>query len=139
VIIDTSALIAILRAEDDASDMAIAIENAQVRRISAANLVETAVVIDASRDPVASRRFDELVEAAELRVEAVTLAQARIARDAHRDFGKGSGHKAGLNFGDCFAYALAKATGEALLFKGDDFGHTDVTRALADAVANEDR
>lgn len=130
MIIDTSALIAILRAEEDAGDMAVAIEKAQVRRISAANFLETAVVIDASRDPIASRRFDELVEAAELRVEAVTFEQARIARDAYRDFGKGSGHKAGLNFGDCFAYALAKTTGEALLFKGDDFGHTDVATAL---------
>jgi len=130
VIIDTSALIAILRAEDDASDMALAIERAQVRKISAANYLETAVVIDASRDPVASRRFDEVVDTAELRVEPVTHDQARIARDAYRDFGKGSGHKASLNFGDCFAYALAKFTGEALLFKGTDFSHTDITPAL---------
>jgi len=129
VIIDTSALIAILRAEDDASDMALAIERAQIRKISAANYLETAVVIDASRDPVASRRFDELVDTAELRVESVTHDQARIARDAYRDFGKGSGHKASLNFGDCFAYALAKSTGEALLFKGTDFSHTDITPA----------
>jgi ribonuclease VapC len=130
VIIDTSALIAILRAEDDASDMALAIERAQVRKISAANYLETAVVIDASRDPIASRRFDELVDTAELRVEPVTHDQARIARDAYRDFGKGSGHKASLNFGDCFAYALARSTGEPLLFKGNDFGHTDITPAL---------
>jgi len=129
VIIDTSALIAILRAEDDASDMALAIERAQVRKISAANYLETAVVIDASRDPIASRRFDELVDTAELRVEPVSHDQARIARDAYRDFGKGSGHKASLNFGDCFAYALAKATGEPLLFKGTDFGHTGITPA----------
>lgn len=139
MIIDTSALIAILRAEDDAADMAVAIEQAQIRRISAANFLEAAVVIDASRDPVASRRFDELVEAADLRVEAVTFEQARIARDAYRDFGKGSGHKANLNFGECFAYALAKTTGEALLFKGDDFGHTDVTPALPDAPTDEIR
>jgi ribonuclease VapC len=130
VIIDTSALIAILRAEDDASGMALAIERAQVRKISAANYLETAVVIDASRDPIASRRFDELVDTAELRIEPVTHDQARIARDAYRDFGKGSGHKARLNFGDCFAYALAKSTGEPLLFKGNDFGHTDITPAL---------
>jgi ribonuclease VapC len=130
VIIDTSALIAILRAEHDASDMALAIERARVRKISAANYLETAVVIDASRDPIASRRFDGLVDIAELRVEPVTHDQARIARDAYRDFGKGSGHKASLNFGDCFAYALAKATGEPLLFKGNDFGHTDITPAL---------
>jgi ribonuclease VapC len=130
VIIDASALIAILRAEPDASEMARAIERAQIRRISAANWLETAVVIDASRDPVASRRFDELVQTAELHVEPVTGDQARIARDAYRDFGKGSGHQAGLNFGDCFAYALAKSTGEDLLFKGNDFGHTDITSAL---------
>jgi ribonuclease VapC len=130
VIVDTSALMAILRAEDDASEMAHAIERAQTRRISAANYVETAVVIDASRDPVASRRFDELVDTAELHVEPVTYDQARIAREAYRDFGKGSGHRAGLNFGDCFAYALAKSTGEDLLFKGNDFGHTDITPAL---------
>ena len=135
MIIDTSALISILRAEEDARDMADAIEKARVRRISAANFLETAVVVDASRDPVASRRFDELVEAAGLKIEPVTFDQARIARDAYRDFGKGSGHKAGLNFGDCFAYALAKATGEALLFKGDDFGHTDVSTALPDALS----
>jgi ribonuclease VapC len=130
LIIDTSALIAILRDEDDAADMALAIERAGIRRVSAANYLETAVVIDASRDPIASRRFDELVDAAELRVEPVTHDQARIARDAYRDFGKGSGHKAGLNFGDCFAYALAKSTGETLLFKGDDFGYTDLAAAL---------
>ena len=130
MIIDTSALIAILRAEDDAGDMALAIERAQARKISAASYLETAVVIDASRDPVASRRYDELVDTAELRVEPVTHDQARIARDAYRDFGKGSGHKASLNFGDCFAYALAKSTGEPLLFKGNDFGHTDITPAL---------
>jgi len=131
VIIDTSALIAILRAEPDASEMAHAIESARDRRISAVNWLETAVVIDASRDPVASRRFDELVQTGELHVEPVTRDQARIARDAYRDFGKGSGHKAGLNFGDCFAYALAKTAGEALLFKGDDFGHTDIAPALS--------
>lgn len=130
MIIDTSALVAILRAEPDAGEMAIAIERAQIRRLSAANWLETAVVIDASRDPVASRRFDELVQTAELHVEPVTGDQARIARDAYRDFGTGSGHKAALNFGDCFAYALAKSTGEDLLFKGNDFGHTDITSAL---------
>jgi ribonuclease VapC len=130
VIIDSSALIAILRAEPEASEMAHAIQSAQDRRISSANWLETAVVIDASRDPVASRHFDELVQTAELHVEPVTSDQARIARDAYRDFGKGSGHKAGLNFGDCFAYALAKTSGQALLFKGNDFGHTDITPAL---------
>ena len=129
MIVDTSALIAILRDEPEAIAYARAIEAATKRRLSAANFVEAAVVIDGSRDPVASRRFDDLVRAADLIIEPVTEAQARIARDAYRDFGKGSGHPAKLNFGDCFAYALAKVTGEPLLFKGDDFAHTDITVA----------
>jgi ribonuclease VapC len=92
--------------------------------------VETAAIIDASRDPIASRRFDDLLREAQVIVDPVTEAQARIAREAYRDFGRGSGHPARLNFGDCFAYALAKATNEPLLFKGADFGHTDVMSAL---------
>ena len=101
-----------------------------MRRLSAANFVKAAIVIDGSRDPIASRRFDELLKEAAIVVEPVTEAQARIAREAFRDFGKGSGHPAELNFGDCFAYALAKASGEPLLFKGDDFSHTDLVPAL---------
>jgi ribonuclease VapC len=130
VIVDTSALIAILRDEPEAAACAKAIEAASHRRISAANFVEAAIVIDGSRDPVASRRFDDLLKEAQLVLEPVTSAQARIAREAYRDFGRGSGHPAKLNFGDCFAYALARATGEPLLFKGNDFTHTDVTPAL---------
>jgi ribonuclease VapC len=130
VIIDTSALIAILRAEPDANAFAEAIEAATTRRMSAANFLEAAVVIDSARDPVVSRRFDELCAAAEIQIEPVTEQQARTAREAYRDFGKGSGHPAGLNFGDCFAYALAKDTGEPLLFKGKDFVHTDLAPAL---------
>ena len=127
MIIDTSALIAILRGEPEAIACARAIEVAASRRISAANFVETAIVIDGSRDPIASRRFDDLVREAQLVIEPVTEAQARVAREAYRDFGKGSGHPAKLNFGDCFAYALAKVMREPLLFKGDDFAHTDIT------------
>lgn len=78
----------------------------------------------------ASRRFDELVNAARISVAPVTETQARIARAAYADFGKGSGHPAGLDFGDCFAYALAKEADEPLLFKGSDFLHTDVVSAL---------
>jgi ribonuclease VapC len=129
MIIDTSALIAILRDEPKAMSCARDIETATERKVSAANFVEAALVIDASRDPIASRRFDDLFREAQLTIEPVTEAQARIAREAYRDFGKGSGHPAKLNFGDCFAYALAKATGEPLLFKGDDFARTDVTPA----------
>ena len=93
--------------------------------MSAVSYVEAAVVVDNNRNPVLSRRFDDLLRDAEISVEPVTLNQARIAREAYRDFGKGR-HRAGLNFGDCFAYALAKEKGEALLFKGDDFRHTDI-------------
>jgi ribonuclease VapC len=130
MIVDASAVIAILRDEAEALEMAKAIEAATVCRISAVNFVEAAVVIDASRNPIASRRFDDFVSEAGLVIEPVTDVQARIARDAYRDFGKGSKHRAQLNFGDCFAYALARATSEPLLFKGNDFGRTDVAVAL---------
>jgi ribonuclease VapC len=130
MIIDASALIAILRDEPDASLYARAIEEATRRRVSAVNFVEAAIVIDGSRDPVASRRFDELSAVAELIVEPVTREQAQLAREAYRDFGKGSGHPARLNFGDCFSYALAKVTSEPLLFKGEDFAKTDLQSAL---------
>lgn len=130
MILDSSALVAIFRDEPDAQIYADAIERAPLCRLSAANFVEAAAVIDSSRDPIASRRFDELVEVAGIVLEPVTERQAHIARAAYRDFGKGSGHPAQLNFGDCFAYALAKETGEPLLFKGNDFSKTDVTPAL---------
>jgi ribonuclease VapC len=128
VIVDSSALIAILRAEPDARKYAEAIANALVRRLSAANYVETAAVVDGSRDPIASRRFDDFLREAELIIEPVTAEQAQVARDAYRDYGRGSGHPARLNFGDCFSYALARVKNEPLLFKGDDFSQTDVRR-----------
>lgn len=131
MIIDASAIIAILRDEPDALLYAEAIDRAESRRISAATFLEAAVVIDAGRDPIASRRFDQFVSEAGVTIEPVTEAQARIARDAFRDFGPGSGHPARLNFGDCFSYALAKATGEPLLFKGYDFTSTDLPSALS--------
>jgi ribonuclease VapC len=130
VIIDTSAIIAILRDEPDAMSFARAIAEATIRRVSAVNFVESAVVIDASHDPIATRRFDDFVKEANISVEPVTADQAQIARAAYRDFGKGSGHPAGLNFGDCFAYALAKTLAEPLLFKGSDFAHTDIVSTL---------
>jgi ribonuclease VapC len=91
-----------------------------------------AVVVDASRDPVLSRRFDDLVKSSAMTIEPVTAHQAELARHAYRSFGRGSGHAAGLYFSDCFAYALARSTGDQLLFKGDDFTFTDVIDALAD-------
>jgi ribonuclease VapC len=129
MIVDTSVVIAILRDEPDAAAIAETLERLEVRRMSAVSYVEAAVVIDSNRNPVLSRRFDSLLRDVEIAVEPVTLNQARIAREAYRDFGKGR-HRAGLNLGDCFAYALAKEKGETLLFKGDDFCHTDIEPAI---------
>jgi ribonuclease VapC len=129
VILDTSVLIAILRMEAEAPEFARIIDCAGQSRLSAVSYVEAAVVIDSSKDPIASRRFDELIEEAQIMIEPVTESQAQIARQAYRDFGKPSGHPAKLNFGDCFSYALAKAKGEPLVFKGKDFSCTDVRPA----------
>jgi ribonuclease VapC len=128
MILDSSAVIAVLRAEPEAEAMAEMIGRAEECRISAVSFVEAAIVIDSSRDPIASRRFDEFFRQAEILLEPVTVHQAEVARGAYRDFGKGR-HRAGLNFGDCFSYALAKAKAEPLLFKGNDFRHTDVEPA----------
>ena len=103
--------------------------SAEPKRMSAANYLEAAIVVDANRNPLLSRRLDDLIVQTEIMAEPVTLEQADIARAAYRDFGRGSGHPAQLNFGDCFAYALAKSMREPLLFKGDDFSHTDVAIA----------
>ena len=126
MIVDTSALVAILRLEPDGRLYEAALEASPVNRISAATFLETAIVLDRARDPLVSRRLDEILAEGGVIIEPVTPSQARIARDAYRDFGKGSGHRAGLNYGDCFAYALARELGEPLLFKGDDFRHTDI-------------
>ncbi|MFZ0760616.1 MAG: type II toxin-antitoxin system VapC family toxin [Candidatus Sulfotelmatobacter sp.] len=125
MIIDTSVIIAILKDEQEADAMGTVLARAEVRRMSAVSYVEAAVVVDSNRNPILSRRFDDLLRDVEISIEPVTLSQARIAREAYRDFGKGR-HRAGLNFGDCFAYALAKEKRETLLFKGNDFCHTDI-------------
>ena len=125
MIVDSSVIIAILRNEPDADDLSAALQRAPVRRISAVTWAESAIVTDGNRNPVLSRRFDDLLRDVHMHVETVTPRQAEIARHAYRDFGKGR-HKAGLNFGDCFAYALSKEMDEPLLFKGKDFVHTDV-------------
>jgi ribonuclease VapC len=125
MIVDSSAIVAVLRAEPDAPKFAAAIATTKGCRVSAVNYVEAAVVIDSGKDAIASRRFDDFFRASGIVVETVTPRQAEIARHAYRDFGKGR-HKARLNFGDCFAYALAKEMDEPLLFKRDDFAHTDV-------------
>lgn len=125
MIVDSSAIVAILSDEGDARELADTIEEAPERRISVANYVEAAMVLDSRRNPALSRRLDDFVREAQLVLEPVSVEQAKLARDAYRDFGKGR-HRAGLNFGDCFAYALAKDKGEPLLFKGEDFRRTDV-------------
>jgi ribonuclease VapC len=125
MIVDSSAIIAILQNEPDADAFAVALQQAPICRMSAVTWVEAAIVTDGNRNPVLSRRFDDLLRDVRMRIETVTPRQAEIARHAYRDFGKGR-HTAGLNFGDCFAYALAKELDEPLLFKGDDFAHTDV-------------
>ena len=133
MIVDTSVIIAILRDEPETAALVEALERPRVRRMSAVSYVEAAVVVDSNRNPVLSRRFDDLLRDVQIAVEPVTEQQARIAREAYRDFGKGR-HRAGLNFGDCFSYALAKVTGEPLLFKGNDFCHTEIESPRSEQV-----
>jgi ribonuclease VapC len=130
LIVDSSAILAIIRNEPARVSCTDALVAASAVRISAASYLEAAVVVDGLQDPLASREFDALIQRFLFRIEPVTERQARIARDAYRDFGRGSGHRARLNFGDCFAYALAKDMDEPLLFIGDDFRHTDVRQVL---------
>ena len=129
MIIDTSAVIAVITGEPDREPLLALLTSADQLRMSAATYLETGVVIDARRDPFSSRRLDTLLAELGVEISDVTAEQARIARAAYRDFGKGSGHPARLNFGDCFSYALAQVTDEPLLFVGNDFAHTDVRRA----------
>ncbi len=129
MIVDTSALLAILFNEPDARRFAEALNAADVCRISAANLVEASIVIESQVRTSGGRQLDAIIRLYDVVIEPVTEEQAHIARQGFLDFGKGR-HKAGLNFGDCFAYALARVTGERLLFKGDDFRRTDVQSAL---------
>ena len=132
MIVDTSALIAIIRGEPDAAKFMERIEREADLRISAASYLEASIILDGTDDPVVSARLDTFLTEYEIGVEPVTEAQARIAREAYRGFGKGRKHAAQLNFGDCFAYALAKAMREPLLFKGDDFRHTDIEPVISD-------
>ena len=126
MIVDTSAIVSMLRAEPDANALSKALRGAAVLRLSAASYVELAVVIDGLGDPVLSGGLDAVLTAYRIRIEPLTESQARIARAAYQRFGRGSGHPARLNMGDCFAYALARDLDEPLLFKGDDFKLTDI-------------
>jgi ribonuclease VapC len=128
VIVDTSAILAILFSEDDARVYAEAITQADSNRMSAATFVETAIVVEAQTKNNGGRQLDAFIRRASIDIEPVTEEQAHMARQAFIDFGKGR-HPAGLNYGDCFSYALAKARREPLLFKGRDFAQTDLVSA----------
>ena len=131
MIIDTSAILAILLGEADADRYEEAIATASPRRMSVVALLEATMVIESRGGVTAGHELDVLLDKASVELVPVTPEQAAVARHAWRRFGKGN-HPAGLNFGDCFAYALASTTGEPLLFKGDDFGRTDIDPALQD-------
>jgi ribonuclease VapC len=130
VIVDSSALVAILRNEPEAVPFAAALREASVRA-SAATVLETAMVMG----PEMAARLDSLIEHLDLEIVPFDADQLSVARAAMGSYGRGRGHRARLNYGDCFSYALAKVTGEPLLFKGDDFTHTDVTPALSPDVS----
>jgi ribonuclease VapC len=125
MVIDTSALLAIFLAEPERNQFLDLILGSDTLMISAANALETGIVLEAKRGEAAGREFDLFVVRAKLAVVPVDSDQIEIARSAWRRYGKGR-HTAGLNFGDCFAYALAKSSGEALLAKGNDFPQTDI-------------
>jgi ribonuclease VapC len=143
VIIDPSALVAILTNEPEARSFTRAIKMAAVRRVSAASYVEAAAVIDGRQDPFLSSALDRLISIMKIEVVAFSARQALIAREAYQRFGRSSGHPARLNMGDCFSYALARDFGEALLFKGADFALTDIellvepvkSRRLSEVIA----
>ena len=130
MVIDTSALVAILLNEPERRAFNELIEDADSLVLSAASLIETSIVLEARHGAEAVRSLDLLLAKAGVVIEPVDTDQASVARQAFRQFGRGR-HPAGLNFGDCFSYALAQVRGEALLFKGNDFSRTDVRVASA--------
>src|SRR3954447_21205847 len=129
MVIDTSAVVALILGEHDGEIYRDKLQRSADTRMSAANVFEAAMVVEARQGPEAGRDLQLLLESAEVKVEPVRPEHVQTAVAAWRRFGKGR-HPAGLNFGDCFAYALARALGEPLLFKGEDFGQTDVVAAL---------
>ena len=130
MIVDSSALVAVIKREPDWAALSARMRVADSLRMSTASYLETAIVLDGRRDAVMSAQLDEVIEDTGIVIEPVTETQAKIAPQAFRDFGKGSGHPAKLNFGDCFSYALARDKREPILYKGDDFCHTDLNSAL---------
>ena len=128
MVIDTSALVAMLTDEPDAELFEARVADDPVRTMSTASYLETAVVIESRFGESGGRELDLWLHRASVSLVAVDADQAEVARAAYRRYGKGR-HRAGLNYGDCFSYALARVSGQPLLFKGDDFGHTDVVAA----------
>ncbi|WP_420443498.1 type II toxin-antitoxin system VapC family toxin [Candidatus Poriferisodalis sp.] len=128
MIVDTSAVLAILFVEEDADRHEVALARAENCRMSVANFLEAAMVVEGRGGTAAGDELDRLVDRAPIQLVEVTAEQAHVARLAWRRYGKGR-HPAGLNFGDCFAYALAEVTQESLLYKGGDFAATDVESA----------
>jgi ribonuclease VapC len=130
VILDTSAIVTLMRREPGYERIAEIIATHPVRFISAGTWLELWIVVQRSRQPELAKAVTRFLDQFTLTIEPVTEAQANIARDAYDRFGRGTGHPAKLNFGDCFAYALAREKNEPLLFVGDDFTHTDIQSAL---------
>ena len=135
MIVDSSALAAILFEEPDAHRFAAALAAPTRHRMSAASYLETAIVVEHRAGAIGAQDLDRLLERARIELVPVTVEQAQAAREAWRRFGRGN-HPATLNFGDCFAYALAETTGEPLLFKGNDFALTDIKPALPPTEAD---
>ena len=129
MVIDTSALLALLLNEPEAEDFRLAVEDDATRLVSAATLLETALLIETRKGEPGGRELDTLIRTADISIVPVEADQISEARRAYRRFGKGR-HRGGLNFGDVFAYALARTAGEPLLFKGDDFAKTDIARVI---------
>jgi ribonuclease VapC len=130
MVIDTSAMIAVLLEEAESAAFVAALEADGTRLLSAVNFVEAGIVLERRVGPEANRDLLDFIDEAEIEIVPVDLDQANLARHAYTKFGRGN-HPAGLNFGDCFAYALAAARGEPLLYKGDDFSRTDVAPAIS--------
>ncbi len=135
MVVDTSAVVAILLEEPESAHYAQLIEDSPIPLISAASVFEAGIVLISRYGPEARDDLRAFVAQAGMQIEPVTVEQTEIALDAYQRFGKGR-HRAGLNFGDCFAYALAKAMGQPLLFKGNDFSQTDIEAASRDRDNN---
>jgi ribonuclease VapC len=126
MVLDTSVFLALLNREPEADDFAAAIEEAESILVSASTYVEAGIVVTRRFGEKGRAFLDEIIMNAGIQITPVTPTQARLAVDAFAKYGKGQGHPAQLNFGDCFAYALAKESDRPLLFKGEDFAKTDL-------------